>query len=68
MYLAIKMKKFPLLLAVIIFTFSCGTKRVIYNNQKQQPEKELKTKKPKPKKKKTKKIIVPKKPKTTPLI
>ena len=42
MYLAIKMKKFPLLLAVIIFTFSCGTKRVIYNNQKQQPEKELK--------------------------
>ena len=60
MYLAIKMKKFPLLLAVIIFTFSCGTKRVIYNNQKQQPEKELKAKKPKPKKKKTKKIIVPK--------
>ena len=60
MFIAVKMKKFPLLLAVIIFTFSCGTKRVIYNNQKQQPEKELKTKKPKPKKKKTKKIIVPK--------
>ena len=44
----------------MIFTFSCGTKRIIYNNPKEEPKKEIKKKKTKSKKKKAAEFIVPK--------
>ena len=43
------MKRVLLYLIILILTFSCGTKRVIYNNKSQEPKKEVKTKKEKPK-------------------
>ena len=42
MLLVIKMKKLLLYIAIIFFAYSCGTKRVIYNNKKTEPEKEKK--------------------------
>ena len=55
------MKKVSLILAILFLTFSCGTKRVIYNNKSEGPKKEVKAKKEKPKKKKSKKVVrVPK--------
>ena len=53
------MKKLPLYLAIIFFTYSCGTKRVIYNNKKIETKKEKKIKKPKSKSKKVKKVVAP---------
>lgn len=53
------MKKLPLYLAIIFFTYSCGTKRVIYNNKKIETKKEKKIKKPKSKTKKVKKVVAP---------
>ncbi len=44
----------------MILTFSCGTKRIIYNNPKEEPKKEIKKKKTKSKKKKAAEFIVPK--------
>ena len=44
----------------MILTFSCGTKRIIYNNPKEEPKKEIKKKKTKSKKKKAADFIVPK--------
>ena len=52
------MKKLLLYLAIIFFTFSCGSKRVIYNNQNDKPKKEKKVKRSKPKNKKVKKIAL----------
>ena len=52
------MKRVPLYLIILILTFSCGTKRVIYNNKLEEPKKEVKTKKEKSKKKKSKKVII----------
>ena len=52
------MKRVLLHLIILILVFSCGTKRVIYNNKSQEPIKEVKTKKEKPKKKKSKKVII----------
>ena len=52
------MKRVLLYLIILILTFSCGTKRVIYNNKSEEPKKEVKTKKEKPKKKKSKKVII----------
>ena len=52
------MKRVLLYLIILILTFSCGTKRVIYNNKSQESKKEVKTKKEKPKKKKAKKVII----------
>ena len=52
------MKKLLLYLAIIFFTFSCGSKRVIYNNQNDKPKKEKKLKRSKPKNKKVKKIAL----------
>ena len=55
------MKKVSLILAILFLTFSCGTKRVIYNNKSEEPKKEVKAKKEKQKKKKSKKVVrVPK--------
>lgn len=55
------MKRVLLYLIILILTFSCGTKRVIYNNKSEEPKKEVKAKKEKLKKKKSKKVfIVPK--------
>ena len=56
------MKRVLLYLIILILTFSCGTKRVIYNNKSEEPKKEVKAKKEKPKKEKNQKkvIIVPK--------
>ena len=54
------MKKIFILLTIMIFTFSCGTKRIIYNNPKEEPKKEIKKKKTKSKKKKAAEFIVPK--------
>ena len=55
------MKKFLLLLAIIIISCSCGTKRVIYNNQKEYSKKEIIKKKDKLKNKKPPtKLILPK--------
>jgi len=55
------MKKLSLFLAILFLSFSCGTKRVIYNNKSDEPKKEVKVKKEKPKKKKSRKaVIVPK--------
>ena len=45
------MKKVPIYLIILILTFSCGTKRVIYNNKTEEPKKEVKAKKKKPKNK-----------------
>lgn len=53
------MKKLPLYLAIIFFTYSCGTKRVIYNNKKIETKKEKKINKPKSKTKKVKKVLAP---------
>ena len=52
------MKKVSLILAILFLTFSCGTKRVIYNNKSEEPKKEVKAKKEKPKKKKSKKTLI----------
>ena len=52
------MKKVLLYLTILILTFSCGTKRVIYNNKTEEPKKEVKAKKKKPKNKKTKQIVI----------
>ena len=52
------MKRVLLYLIILILTFSCGTKRVIYNNKLEEPKKEVKAKKEKPKKKKSKKVII----------
>ena len=58
MHVVIVMKKLLLYLAIIFFTFSCGSKRVIYNNQNDKPKKEKKVKRSKPKNKKVKKIAL----------
>ena len=52
------MKRVLLYLIILILTFSCGTKRVIYNNKSEESKKEVKAKKEKPKKKKSKKVII----------
>ena len=52
------MKKVPIYLIILILTFSCGTKRVIYNNKTEEPKKEVKAKKKKPKNKKIKQIVI----------
>ena len=52
------MKRVLLYLIILILTFSCGTKRVIYNNKSEVPKKEVKAKKEKPKKKKSKKVVI----------
>ena len=52
------MKKPLLYLAIIFFTYSCGSKRVIYNNQNDKPKKEKKVKRSKPKNKKVKKVVL----------
>ena len=52
------MKKLLLYLAIIFFTYSCGSKRVIYNNQNDKPKKEKKVKRSKPKIKKLKKVVL----------
>ena len=52
------MKRFLLYLIILILVFSCGTKRVIYNNKSEETKKEVKAKKEKPKKKKSKKVII----------
>ena len=52
------MKKLLLYLAIIFFTYSCGSKRVIYNNQTDKPKKEKKVKRSKPKNKKVKKAVL----------
>ena len=53
------MKKVLIYLIILILTFSCGTKRVIYNNKKNNSETELKSKKTKNKKKKSKTVVIP---------
>ena len=53
------MKKVLTYLIILILTFSCGTKRVIYNNKKNNSETELKSKKTKNKKKKSKTVVIP---------
>ena len=52
------MKKILLYLAIIFFAYSCGSKRVIYNNQNDIPKKEKKLKRSKQKSKKVKKIFL----------
>ena len=52
------MKKVLIYLIILILTFSCGTKRVIYNNKTEEPKKEVKAKKKEPKNKKTKQIVI----------
>ena len=52
------MKKVLIYLIILILNFSCGTKRVIYNNKTDEPKKEVKAKKKKPKNKKTKQIVI----------
>ena len=52
------MKRVLIYLIILILTFSCGTKRVIYNNKTEEPKKEVKAKKKKPKNKKTKQIVI----------
>ena len=52
------MKKLLLYLAIIFLAYSCGSKRVIYNNQNDKPKKEKKVKRSKPKNKKVKKIAL----------
>ena len=58
MQVVIVMKKLLLYLAIIFFTYSCGSKRVIYNNQNDKPKKEKKVKRSKPKNKKVKKVVL----------
>ena len=53
------MKKVLIYLIILILTFSCGTKRVIYNNKKNNSETELKSKKTKNKKKNSKTVVIP---------
>ena len=52
------MKRVLIYLIILILTFSCGTKRVIYNNKTEEPKKEVKAKKKKPKNKKTQQIVI----------
>ena len=52
------MKKVLVYLIILILTFSCGTKRVIYNNKTEEPKKEVKSKKKKSKKKKPKEVVI----------
>ena len=52
------MKRVLLYLIILILTFSCGTKRVIYNNKTEEPKKEVKSKKKKSKKKKPKEVVI----------
>ena len=52
------MKKVLIYLIILILTFSCGTKRVIYNNKTEEPKKEVKSKKKKSKKKKPKQVVI----------
>ena len=55
------MKKVFIYLIILILTFSCGTKRVIYNNKIEEPKKEVKAKNKKQKKKNSKKeSVIPK--------
>ena len=49
------MKRVLLYLIILILTFSCGTKRVIYNNKSEEVKKEVKVNKKKSKKKRLKK-------------
>ena len=51
------MKRVLLYLIILILAFSCGTKRVIYNNKSEDPEKEVKSKKEKQRKKKSKNLV-----------
>ena len=53
------MKKVLTYLIILILTFSCGTKRVIYNNKKNNSETEVKSKKTKNKKEKSKTVVIP---------
>ena len=59
MLLVIVMKRVLLYLIILILTFSCGTKRVIYNNKKNNSETEVKSKKTKNKKEKSKTVVIP---------
>ena len=52
------MKKVIIYLIILILTFSCGTKRVIYNNKTEEPKKEVKSKKKKSKKKTPKEVVI----------
>ena len=52
------MKKVLIYLIILILTFSCGTKRVIYNNKTEEPKKEVKSKKKKSKNKKPKEVVI----------
>ena len=52
------MKKVLIYLIILILTFSCGSKRVIYNNKTEEPKMEVKSKKKNPKRKKTKQIVI----------
>ena len=52
------MKKVLIYLIILILTFSCGTKRVIYNNKTEESKKEVKSKKKKSKKKKPKEVVI----------
>ncbi len=52
------MKRVLLHLIILILVFSCGTKRVIYNNKSENPKKEVKYKKEKQRKKKSKNLVV----------
>ena len=50
------MKRVLIFLIILILTFSCGTKRVIYNNKSIEPKKEVKSSTKTPKGKKFKKV------------
>ena len=52
------MKKVLIYLIILILTFSCGTKRVIYNNKTEEPKKEVKSQKKKSQKKKPKEVVI----------
>ena len=52
------MKKVLIYLIILILTFSCGTKRVIYNNKTEEPKKEVKSKKKKSKNKTPKEVVI----------
>ena len=52
------MKKVLIYLIILILTFSCGTKRVIFNNKKEEPKKEVKSKKKKSIKKEPKEVVI----------
>ena len=51
------MKRVLLYLIILILVFSCGTKRVIYNNKPENPINEVKSKKEKQRKKKSKNLV-----------